>query len=82
MNPDPVRLVSGCVSQFARGQSANIPEASVGHSMPVSGLAKPNTLRIISTFPNAVIQHPFMGVEVNVRIKIDMRIAYGSGFTA
>ena len=61
VNPDPVRFVSGCVSYFSRRQGADVPEASIGLSMPVSGLVKPYALRIVSTLPNAVIHGPFVG---------------------
>jgi hypothetical protein len=82
MNPDPVGLVSGCVSYFPRRQGANVPEASIGLSMPVSGFIEPYTLRIVSTLSNAVIERPFMGEDVNVRIKITTSVTHGSGFKA
>lgn len=50
--------------------------------MPMPGLTKPDTLRIVPTLPDAVIERPFMGGEINVRIEVTMSITYGSGFTA
>ena len=82
VDPYPVRFVSGCVTYIARRQGANVSEAAVGLSMPVSGFMKADTLCIVKTLPNALIQATFAGNEINVRIEITMSFTYGSGFMA
>ena len=82
VDPDPVRFVSGCVTDIARSQGADVPEASVGLSMPVSGFAEPDAFCLVLSLPNAMIQSPVMDTRVNVRIRITMDPTYGSGFMA
>ena len=82
MDPDPIRFISRCVTYIAGRQDANVPETSVGLSMPVSGFTKPDTFDIVLTLSYAVVQVTSMGNEVNVRIKIATSLTYGSGSMA
>ena len=47
VDPYPIRFVSSCMTYIARRQSANVSEAPVGLSMPVSGFMKPDTFYIV-----------------------------------
>lgn len=80
MDPDAVRFVSSCVTYITGRQGANVPEASVGLSVPVPGLTSPNAFCVVLSLPNTMIQDPAMDNEVNVRIEITASLTYGSGF--
>ena len=47
VDPYPIRFVSSCVTYIARGQAADVSEAAVGLSMPVSGFTKPDAFYIV-----------------------------------
>lgn len=64
VEPDPVRFVSGSMSHFAGRQHANVPETSIGLSMPVPGFIKPGTFCIVSTLPDAAIHDAGVGVSL------------------
>ena len=82
VDPDPVRFVSGRVTDIAGRHVANVSESTVGLSMPVSGFTKPNTFCIVLTLPNTVIQDSVTDNEVNVKIVVTTNLTYGSGFIA
>jgi hypothetical protein len=82
VDPDPVGFVSGRVTHLVGRQGANVSKASVGLTMPVTGFMKPDTFCIVSTLPDPVIEHTFMGGDVNVSVGITMSITHGSGFKA
>ena len=56
VDPDPIRFVSGCMAHIAGRQVANVPEASIGLLMPMSGFAKPDTFCIVLSLSNAMVQ--------------------------
>jgi len=62
VDPDPVRFVTRCMTYLAGRQGANVPETSIGLSVPVSGFVKPDTFCIVTTLPYAVI-HRRVGVQ-------------------
>ena len=70
------------MAYIARRHDTNVSEAPVGLPMPVSGFMKSDTLCIVQTLSNAVIQGTFMETKVNVRTKTTTSLTYGSGFTA
>lgn len=82
MDPDPVRFVSSRMTYVAGVQGADVCEASIDLSVETPGLVEPDSLGIVLTLLDTVIEVAFMGAVVNVRDKMIMCIAHGSGFKA
>lgn len=80
VDPYSVCLVCGCVTHLARRQVANVPKASVGLSVPVSGLIATDALCVVYSLPNAMVQHPIMKEGVNVMVETATSLTHGSGF--
>jgi len=56
VDPYSVCLVCSCVTHLARRQGANVSKASVGLSVPVSGLIATDALCVVYSLPNAMVQ--------------------------